>query len=157
MSVNDFEAVLEKPERPRGLIIGGIVGGGLLLCLCVAGIVLFFMGQGGFLGAGDSLATTGGGTVSVGESVTGEIADSSQAHDWQFEGTEGQFVVVNVYGDGESDPRARLVTPDGKVLVRNDDGGEGFDVYISATLPADGTYTVRVDMFGGGTYTLTLD
>jgi hypothetical protein len=157
MNVNDFETVLEKPERPRGLIIGGIVGGGLLLCLCIAAIVLFSMGQGGFLGAGDSLDTTGGGTVGVGESVAGEIADSTQAHDWFFDGVEGQFVIINIYGDGESDPRARLITPGGKVLARDDDSGEGFDVYLSATLPADGTYTVRVDMFGGGTYTLTLD
>jgi len=155
--MDDFEAVLEKPERPRGPIIGAIVGGAVLLCLCVAGIVVLAMGQGGFLGAGDALDTTGGGTVGIGESVTGEIADSSQAHDWFFEGVQGQFVLINVYGDGESDPRARLITPGDEVLVRDDDGGEGFDVYMSATLPADGTYTIRVDMFGGGTYTLTLE
>jgi hypothetical protein len=155
--MDDFGAVLEKPERPRGLIIGLVAGGALLLCLCVGGIAVFGLGVGGFLGASDALDTTGGGTVAVGESVTGEIADSSQAHDWHFEGTEGQFVIINVYGDGEADPRARLVTPDGKLLARDDDGGEGYDAYFSATLPADGTYTIRVDMFGGGTYTLTLE
>ena len=61
--MDDFEAVVETPERPRGPIIGAIVGGAVLLCLCVAGIVVLALGQGGFLGAGDALDTTGGGTV----------------------------------------------------------------------------------------------
>jgi hypothetical protein len=151
------------PEEGRGGwrvfgVAGGVVVGllvGVCLCVIVAGLVV---ASGiGYLGSGDWFDTTGGGTISFGQSVTEQIYSDVEAHDWTFEGTQGDQVEIWVVGDGASDPRARLIGPNDNLIARDDDGGGDLDSYISASLPRTGTYTIRIDMFEPGSYTLSLN
>lgn len=105
---------------------------------------------------GDGLDTTGGGQISVGGSVTGTLDSIFEAHNWTFVGSAGQSVTINAVGQGETDPRVKLIDPSGSVLAEDDDGGGGWNSLIIATLPSNGTYTIRVDVYTTGTYTLTL-
>jgi type II secretory pathway pseudopilin PulG len=108
------------------------------------------------LDGGDGLATTGGGTISVGGSVQGTLDSLFEAHNWVFEGQAGQTVTIRADAVGETDPRVRLLDPGGSVIAEDDDGGGGLNALLTATLPMSGTYTIRVDIFVAGTYTLTL-
>jgi hypothetical protein len=101
------------------------------------------------------LEVTGGGVLSPGESQTATLDSLTEAHDWTFEGQAGQQVSIVVEGDDWADPRVTLLSPDGEILAvanRND----GPDEILSHALPADGAYTIRVDVFRAGTYTITL-
>ena len=79
------------------------------------------------------------------------------AHNWLYEGKEGEFVTIKVIGP-EADPRVSLIGPDGTLLFENDDIIQSVDVNssIAAFLPTDGVYTVRVTSWNTGNYTLTL-
>ncbi len=106
---------------------------------------------------GDGLDTTGGGALSVGGSAQGTLNSLYEAHNWTFEGQAGQMVTIRVNGQGETDPRAKLLDPNGNVLAEDDDGGGGWNSLITYTLPSNGTYTVRVDIFTEGTYTISIE
>ncbi len=114
-------------------------------------------GTPGAYDGGDGLVTTGGGTLSVGGSAQGTLNSIFEAHNWTFEGQAGQNVTIRVEGQGETDPRAKLLDPEGNVLAEDDDGGGGLNALITYTLPVSGTYTVRVDVFTEGTYTVSVE
>ncbi len=109
------------------------------------------------LDGGDGLDTTGGGSLSVGSSAQGTLDSLFEAHNWTFQGQAGQTVTIRVNGAGDTDPRAKLLDANGNVLAEDDDGGGGWNSLIVATLPAAGAYTVRVDVFTGGTYTISIE
>ncbi|MCU0514111.1 MAG: PPC domain-containing protein [Anaerolineae bacterium] len=70
-----------------------------------------------------------------------------------FQGQAGQRVRVVVQAAGPGfDPVAVLLGPDGSPLAQGDDSGDALDADFVATLPADGTYSVRVNGYlsGGG-------
>lgn len=46
--------------------------------------------------------------------------------------------------DGDLDPHLTLYLPDRTVLVDNDDGGAGWDAFLSVILPQDGIYYISV-------------
>jgi hypothetical protein len=103
----------------------------------------------------NALPVTGGGTLTVGGEAEAATLDSLfEAHDWTFEGEAGQAVTIDVMGQGDADPRAQLLDPSGDLLVEDDDGGDNYNARIATTLPETGTYTVRVDMFTAGTYSI---
>lgn len=103
----------------------------------------------------DGLETTGGGELTVGGGPEAATLDSlSEAHDWTFEGEAGQAITIDVMGQGDTDPRARLLDPSGELLAEDDDGGGYYNARIVTTLPETGTYTVRVDVFSVGTYSV---
>jgi hypothetical protein len=106
---------------------------------------------------GDGLSTTGGGPISVGGTVQGRLTSMFEAHNWTFQGQAGQQVTIRVNGVGDTDPRTKLLDPSGNVLAEDDDGGGGLNSLITATLPTTGTYTIRVDVFEGGDYTVSLE
>jgi len=102
------------------------------------------------------------GSINVSQEVTDELNETSEAHDWTFEGSAGQRVTIHCTaapGD-DTDPRINLLGPGGELLANDDDSGSGWNALIANFgLPADGTYTIRVDVWGFGTggYTLILD
>jgi hypothetical protein len=106
---------------------------------------------------GDQLATTFSGTLAAGEPVSGTIGGLYEAHNWAFEGAAGQTVTITAAGEGGADPHAALIGPDGATLAEDDDSGEGSAARIELALPADGVYTVRIDLLVTGAYTLRLD
>jgi hypothetical protein len=63
-----------------------------------------------------------------------------------FQGRDGQKVIVQVRARGASslDPVAALIGLDGGVIVEGDDSAGTLDAYFEATLPADGTYQLRI-------------
>ncbi len=109
---------------------------------------------------GDGYSTTGCYSISVGSSGTGTLSSLFEAHNWSMQGTSGQTITVRASGQGDCDPRVKLIDSSGNVLAEDDDSGggaNGRDALFSTTLPADGTYYLRVDVFQTGTYTLTVN
>jgi len=155
----------EKAEAQRDRKRTLLIGGGAALALLV-GVVAVLLASGNLNLSGaisqpvdefDGAETSGGGAIEVGSNVVASLGSFDEAHNWTFEGAEGDVVLIYVAGDGESDPRATLIGPDGTIAAENDDGGEDRDAFINMALPADGTYTIRVRSFVAGSYTLSLD
>jgi hypothetical protein len=78
---------------------------------------------------------------------------------WEFDGRQGQAVVVEMRS-AEFDAFLELRDPDNALVAENDDGGEGTDALITATLPRAGRYRVVARSYGereaSGFYELSL-
>ena len=131
---------------PIGGSGGGTTGGGST-------------GGGGGTGydGGDGLETNYQGSIAVGGSASGNIDSLFVADNWTFQGSSGQSVTIFAEGVGETDPRIKLIDPNGSVRAEDDDGGGGYNSLIETSLPMDGQYTIRVDVFTAGNYNLTLE
>ncbi|MBC7814305.1 MAG: PPC domain-containing protein, partial [Burkholderiales bacterium] len=68
---------------------------------------------------------------------------------YSFQGQAGSRVRVRVNAttDTAFDPVAALLGPDGEVIAQGDDEN-GLNPLFTSQLPADGTYTVRVNGYG---------
>lgn len=79
---------------------------------------------------------------------------------YPFYGQKGQHIDIEVVAQPGTtfDPVAALLDPDGKVIAQGDDGDNGsLNPHFSAVLPADGTYSVRVNGYiKGGAFELTV-
>ena len=106
---------------------------------------------------GDGYDTTLVNTISIGQTASGEITATFEAHNWLFEGVGGQVVTIRVESQGEADPFVKLINPDGVVIAQNDDYGGTFNALITVTLPLSGTYTIRVTAWSPGAYTISLE
>jgi hypothetical protein len=109
------------------------------------------------INAEDNYYTVGGGTLTFGQPVTDTLSELDDAHNWAFEGSAGQTVTISVTGEGECDPQVTLLDLDNNVLAADDDGGGGNNALLTYTLPADGTYIARVDVWEEGQYTITVE
>lgn len=79
---------------------------------------------------------------------------------YPFQGLAGQQVEIQViaHPGGDLDPVAVLLAPDGAEIAGGDDSPDDMNPRFSASLPADGTYTVRVTGYlSSGDFTLTVD
>jgi len=120
-----------------------------------------------------SMPITGGipapgqvGQVSVGQTVQGrletgdqEMNDGTWADVWQFNGTAGQTVTIELRSD-EFDTYLQLLDNTGARLAEDDDSLGDQNSRIQFTLPRTGMYQVVVNNFSeerrAGIYTLTL-
>jgi hypothetical protein len=88
------------------------------------------------------------------------VADQ-QYRFYPFQGQSGQRVRIRVIADDETpcDPVAVLLDPQANVVSEGDDSeGGGLNPIFEAQLPADGTYTVRVNGYQtGGDFTLIVE
>lgn len=78
---------------------------------------------------------------------------------YPFQGRQGQFVTVRVTAQPDTtlDPVLALLGPDGSVLVEADDSNGTLNPEVSALLPVDGTYSVRVNGYlSAGAFDLTV-
>jgi hypothetical protein len=109
---------------------------------------------------GDGYETTLVQEITVGQtSAPTQINGLFEAHNWLFQGTAGQTVTIRVSGLGDCDPRFKLIDPNGDIIGDDDDSGggaNGYDALLTITLPMSGTYTVRVDVWSTGQYTVTV-
>lgn len=106
---------------------------------------------------GDGLQTMLTEYIALGETRTASLEDLFSAHNWLFEGVAGEQVTIRVNAVGDSDPRLRLIDPNGNVIAENDDAAEGdLSAEITITLPMNGVYTARVDMFVAGEYSIVV-
>jgi hypothetical protein len=107
--------------------------------------------------AGDGYKTSGGGTLTFGQPVAAVLSELDEAHNWAFEGSASQTVTISVTGEGECDPQVTLIDLDNNVLAADDDSGDDNNALLTYTLPADGTYIARVDVWEPGQYTITIE
>jgi hypothetical protein len=105
----------------------------------------------------DQYPTTHEETIRLGAGNGDEIEEFFTAHNWYFEGEAGQTVTILVRSDGQSDPRFWLYDEEYNLLAEDDDSGEGVNATETVTLPADGTYTVRIELLALGRYNLRID
>lgn len=100
----------------------------------------------------------GGGTISYGEAILGEIETQGQRDRWLFDGRAGEQVRMTMITMG-TDPYLELYNSAGKLLASNDDQIER-NAAIELTLPTDGTYTIVARMVNDdqtGTYRIALE
>lgn len=76
-------------------------------------------------------------------------ADNSYFNVYTFEGRTGQQISIDMMSN-EVDAYLILLTPDGQDLAQDDDGGDDTNARITATLPANGTYTVLANSYEPG-------
>jgi hypothetical protein len=79
---------------------------------------------------------------------------------YTFQGKAGDTVQIQVVAEPGSgfDPVAVLLGLDGAVIAEGDDNGSDLNPRFTAQLPADGTYSVRVNGYlTGGAFTLTVE
>jgi hypothetical protein len=110
----------------------------------------------------------GGGEISYGETVSGTLNNRYSYHDWTFQGTSGDHIIITMVdatGLEQLDPKVTLLNINGRDIAANDDVGdvrpEGVgrrDAVLDFYLPDTAQYTIRAGRFGGrGDYTLTLE
>lgn len=98
------------------------------------------------------------GPMSMGSAVQGRIDGLFDMDSWTFQGSAGQTVTIQADpAAGQStDPQIHL-TYNGEILATDDDGGAGYSSLIANyRLPANGTYTIYVEVWSSGGYVLTL-
>lgn len=98
--------------------------------------------------------------IALGETQTARLESGFEAHNWLFEGTSGQSITIRVAGISGTDPRVTVLDPNGEEIGYDDDSGggpDGRDAVLTLTLPANGTYTLRIDVFTTGDYTITVE
>jgi len=78
---------------------------------------------------------------------------------WEFDGRQGQTVVLEMRSS-EFDAFLELRDPDDGLVAQDDDGGDGTNAMITATLPRNGRYRVVARSYGereaSGYYDLSL-
>ncbi len=100
------------------------------------------------------------GSIDVGEQNTDELDGLFDLHDWTFQGQAGQKVTIRCAPapGADTDPELDLLGPGGQILAEDDDGGGEYTALIpDFTLPEDGTYTIRIEVWTTGRYVLSLD
>lgn len=89
-----------------------------------------------------------------------DVVPEGQYRFYPFQGQAGQTVRIQVLGQPDTgfDPVAALLGPDGREIATGDDSGGDLNPRFRATLPADGTYTVRVSGYlSGGAFDVIVD
>jgi hypothetical protein len=98
------------------------------------------------------------GTIGPGSAVQSRIDGLFDMDSWTFQGSAGQTVTIRAdaaAGQG-TDPQIHLAY-NGEILAMDDDGGGGYSALIASyRLPANGTYTIYVEIWTAGGYILTL-
>jgi len=105
----------------------------------------------------------GGGVIAYGDTVTGAINNANYFEVWQFTGTQGDRVRIEMQGDGSLDAYLGLLqSSTEEVIAEDDDSAGNGNALIEMALPASGEYVIiatRYNLDEGtsqGNYTLTL-
>lgn len=93
--------------------------------------------------------------IQPGSPQTATITDVFSAQNFVFQGQSGQQVTIASVGTDGTDTRLKLIDPSGNVF-REEDDTNGLDPQLTVTLNATGWWTIRIDAFSTGDYTLTL-
>lgn len=87
-------------------------------------------------------------TLRPGETVMGMINPVVDEDFYYIEGSTGMTIWIAMNGIGRLDSYLILIAPDGTWITTDDDGGGGFDAFINAWLPQNGTYTIVARSLG---------
>jgi hypothetical protein len=104
--------------------------------------------------------------IMIGQTMRGRLetgdqtmADGTFADIWQFQGTAGQTVTIDVRSE-EFDSYLQLLDANGNKLGEDDDSGGGLNARLSYTLPATAMYQIVVNNAGrerrAGIYTVSI-
>jgi hypothetical protein len=111
----------------------------------------------GLFDGGDGLDTIPKGALAIGgEAGSGNLDSWFNADNWTFDGSAGQQVTILVESVNGSDPNLALIDPQGNVIGEDDDSGDGTSAQLVIALPANGTYTIRIDIFTPGDYNVSV-
>lgn len=91
--------------------------------------------------------------IQVGGSEAGNIDDVFTAHNYVFQGTAGQTITASV--TGAADTRIKIIDPNGVVVAEVDDTN-GLDPEATFSVTSNGWWTIRVDAFSEGAYTISV-
>lgn len=97
--------------------------------------------------------------LALGDTLRGTIDPANDEDFYYFAGTAGTQVTVAMVGSAGLDGYLILIAPDGTWIGVDDDSGGFPNPRITATLPADGGYTIVARSFGQGSigpYELTV-
>lgn len=92
------------------------------------------------------------GAIEPGQDVTGQLAIGGAPQGYTLRASRGTVITVTVTATGANntlDPLVALYGADGTQLAFNDDS-EGLNSRLEFTIPVDGTYTIAVSSFMGG-------
>ncbi len=124
---------------------------------------LTYSGEGDYrLGLEVADEPSGGGEIEYGETARGTLHGGGE-HEWTFYGEEGDEVSIamrSVTVGAGLDCYLELYSPDGALLIYDDDSGGHFDALIEYyVLPVDGSYRILASDISGeaGEYELTLE
>jgi hypothetical protein len=98
------------------------------------------------------------GDIAYGETRSGTL-DGNQEQGWRFTGEQGDVIMIRLDAvGGDLDPLVALLDADGKTLIWDDDGGEGYNSLIEGyALPYTGAYTITAAVVSGdGGYDVSL-
>lgn len=117
------------------------------------------------LSGGAPVPTTSSDSLSYGDTVTGEISDTTPEQNFRFSGSAGDVVTITMLADNPDtlDTRLYLYDAAGVEVAENDDSRDDSVGYYNArilnfSLPAAGEYRILATRFNGtGTYRLTLE
>lgn len=101
----------------------------------------------------------GGGTITYGETHSGQIAVRGQRDNWTFQGHPDDHVLITLQAVG-SDPYLELYDPDGQLIAQNDDATGTRNASLELTLATGGEYSIIVRMYDDnqtGAYQLALE
>ncbi len=100
------------------------------------------------------IVTPGGGAISLGQTVTGEITDAQPRMPYTIQLEAGQTVTITMERTtGDLDPYLALYGPDGSELISNDDaaapvGDSDLNAQIvNFSVPVAGTYTIEATRY----------
>ncbi|MCU0498153.1 MAG: PPC domain-containing protein [Anaerolineae bacterium] len=104
------------------------------------------------------------GEIAYGATVSGEFDEQTQLAEYQFMGSAGDVITIDLMSD-DFDPFVSLLNGNGDLIAADDDSGGNLQARITEfTLTETATYTIVVDAFRGfagnqqvlGEYSLTL-
>ena len=97
------------------------------------------------------------GSISFGQTIS-TFTVNSTGDVYTFSGSAGSYYNISTSGTSNYDTYLELYDGYCTLIASNDDGGPGLYSLMSGTLPATGTYTIRVRGFGGstGSYSITM-
>lgn len=103
----------------------------------------------------------GGGAITLGQTVSGELRIPGQDDLWTFEARAGDIVTITMNATTPGlDSYLELAGPNGQVLLVDDDSGGNLNSRLAnVVLPVDGTYTIHAHGYSyssTGPYALSL-
>lgn len=106
---------------------------------------------------GDGGSASDEGTISYGDTVSGDAVDMENPVVYSFDGQAGDEVSVAVSSD-DVDTYVVVADSSGNSLAENDDiDQDNLNSYVEFSLPANGTYLIGVYAYSAGAFTLELN
>jgi len=98
------------------------------------------------------------GPISRSSQVSGRIDDLFGVDEWTLNGAAGEQVTIwcAPASGSDTDPRIKIVDPNGMEIANDDDGGGHTATITDLRLPSTGTYRILVDVWSTGPYILAV-